>query len=162
MSKKIEKERKWLLAKIPTEAFDYPALHIEQFYTEDGWRYRRTNILDSGDIKYEKLRKISIDKGINHEIDIEQIDEVEYDKKAYDNSDCHFPFIAKIRYVIPYNGKTLEIDEFDNINLCILEIEDVEVEEDIQLPDWVKKYVIMEVTGIESFSNKNLAQKDEL
>jgi hypothetical protein len=49
----VEKERKWLLKRVPQKLWDeysekVKSAYIEQFYTEDGWRYRQTNVSDTG------------------------------------------------------------------------------------------------------------------
>ena len=160
MNKKIEKERKWLLKRVPHELYDYPSLSITQFYTGDGWRYRETINLEDSNTKYEKLRKISTGLGINQEVDIEDIDrDTFYDKlDSLENPKV----IRKERFLVGYEGKTLEVDEFVGMSLCIMEVEDVEMSDKVEFPDWIQKNILMEVTGNPAFNNSNLGMCDEL
>ena len=64
--------------------------------------------------------------------------------------------IEKIRYRVPYHGKTWEIDVFDGVNagLVVAEIELESEEESFDLPPWIGE----EVTGQRKFSNSALAR----
>lgn len=65
--------------------------------------------------------------------------------------------LSKIRYFIPHNGHTWEVDEFlgQNEGLIVAEIELSSEDEQFSLPDWVDK----EVTDEKKYSNSNLAVK---
>ena len=67
---------------------------------------------------------------------------------------CRQPVIEKTRYIIDYEGRVWEIDEFhgDNQGLIIAEIELGEVSAEVPLPDWIGE----EVTGDPRFYNANL------
>lgn len=51
-----------------------------------------------------------------------------------------------------------QVDKFDG-HLIIAEIEIPEQDYEVVIPDYIKKRVIIEVTGIKQFSNKNLSNK---
>lgn len=63
--------------------------------------------------------------------------------------------VEKSRFLVPYNGHTIEVDEFkrDNQGLVIAEIELDTTEDHPSLPDWIK----CEVTGIRYFHNSYLS-----
>jgi CYTH domain-containing protein len=63
--------------------------------------------------------------------------------------------LSKIRYFIPHNGHTWEVDEFlgQNEGLVVAEIELSSEDEQFSLPDWVDK----EVTAEKKYTNSNLA-----
>ncbi|MCS3801397.1 CYTH domain-containing protein [Niastella sp. OAS944] len=65
--------------------------------------------------------------------------------------------LSKIRYFIPYDGHTWEVDEFlgQNEGLIVAEIELSAENEQFSLPDWVDK----EVTSEKKYTNSNLAVK---
>ena len=65
--------------------------------------------------------------------------------------------LSKIRYFIPYDGHTWEVDEFlgQNEGLIVAEIELSAEDEQFSLPDWVDK----EVTSEKKYTNSNLAVK---
>ncbi len=68
---------------------------------------------------------------------------------------CDRPLIEKIRYKIPFQGLTWELDEFlgENQGLLIAEVELLSESQDIVLPDWVGE----EVTGDRRYYNSALA-----
>lgn len=148
----IEKERKWLLKQVPYHIFtNGKEVEIMQYYTDDGWRYRSTYDNETGENTYIKLKKVKTGNGINQEVDIQEIEALEF-LKGMDN-----PSISKTRHTLKVGKYTVEVDEFDSLNLCIMEIEDVDADEELDLPDWLTKEILMEVTGMEAFDNSNLA-----
>lgn len=153
----VEKERRWLLKAKPEEIFDniYKTAEIEQFYTSDGWRYRNMENNENGKIMFTKTKKVRISRGVNEERETTKIT-----KKEYDNEFPGTRVVRKTRYIIEHNGKKLEIDEFNSCNLVILELEGVEMEDSVSFPDWVEKYILMEITGNPVFDNYNLADTD--
>jgi adenylate cyclase len=71
------------------------------------------------------------------------------------NERCIGPLIEKVRYRIPYEGFTWEVDEFlgDNAGLVVAEIEVSHEEEIFIKPDWVGD----EVTNDPRYLNSNLS-----
>jgi adenylate cyclase len=65
--------------------------------------------------------------------------------------------LSKIRYFIPHDGHTWEVDEFlgQNEGLIVAEIELSAEDEQFSLPDWVDK----DVTAEKKYTNSNLAVK---
>lgn len=65
--------------------------------------------------------------------------------------------LSKIRYFIPHDGHTWEVDEFlgQNEGLIVAEIELASEDEPFALPEWVDK----EVTSEKKYTNSNLAVK---
>lgn len=63
--------------------------------------------------------------------------------------------LSKIRYFIPHDGHTWEVDEFlgQNEGLIVAEIELSAEDEQFSLPDWVDK----DVTAEKKYTNSNLA-----
>jgi predicted NAD-dependent protein-ADP-ribosyltransferase YbiA (DUF1768 family)/CYTH domain-containing protein len=77
--------------------------------------------------------------------------------------------IYKTRYVLPHSNVQptaadkkhdlkWEIDKFDSMDLAIAEIEIPSEDYELVIPDSIKPYIIMEITGMKQFSNSNLAQ----
>jgi len=152
MVTKIERERKWLLKRATDEAWEGDTLHILQIYTEDGWRYRRTRV--NGDWVHEKMRKTSLGRGINQEVDIQTITEEEFNKILEQDN---VKGVDKLRHVVKTDHHTFEIDDFNSVDMVIVEVENVDMDDTIIFPDWLEKEIIMEVTGNPLFSNANLA-----
>lgn len=67
---------------------------------------------------------------------------------------CETPLIEKYRYLVPYKGKTWEVDEFygENSGLVIAEIELEFENQHFELPPWVG----VEVTSNPRYYNSNL------
>ncbi len=85
--------------------------------------------------------------------------EFEYEIPAADADEmlgllCEKPIIEKIRYRIPFEGLTWEIDEFSGINagLVVAEVELADEAQTIVKPDWIGP----EVTGDPRYFNANL------
>lgn len=65
-------------------------------------------------------------------------------------------YISKTRHLINYKGKVWEVDEFSNPKgLVIAEIELADINEPIEIPEWVGT----EVTGDHRYSNSNIIKK---
>lgn len=166
MEKFIEKERRWLLKRNPLndpllngcEGITFKEEGINQFYTKDGWRYRNTcnhNNYEEEE-KYVRLRKVRVGVGINQEVDLEEITEAEY-ADTYRDENISTVEVRKTRYTFEHNGRKIEIDEFIDNDLTIMEIEDVEMTDTIHLPSWLEDLVLIEITGNSKFDNINLA-----
>lgn len=62
--------------------------------------------------------------------------------------------LSKTRYLIPFENKTWEVDEFlgDNLGLIVAEIELKSEDEDFNIPKWIAE----EVTNDNKYYNSNL------
>jgi len=67
---------------------------------------------------------------------------------------CEQPLVEKVRYRIPADGLTWEVDEFEGVNrgLIVAECELASEEQRIELPPWIGA----EVTGDPRYFNSNL------
>lgn len=150
---KIEKERKFLLKRMPHQKADV-ILCISQKY-HDGYRYRETlTPKEDGslDFCYEKLKKTRISNGVNQESEIETISREDFLEIPGDHS------VSKDRYIFSFEGKKFEVDQFYRMSLVIMEVEDVDPGEKINFPPFLEKLILMEVTGNPVFDNINLAK----
>lgn len=70
---------------------------------------------------------------------------------------CEPPLIEKTRFIVKYQGKTWEIDEFEGENrgLTVAEIELSSEDESFDLPDWIGK----EVSHDRRYFNSSLIKK---
>jgi CYTH domain-containing protein len=151
----IEKERKFLLKRLPSLSH-FRTIDITQYY-KDGYRYRYSYSSDTLEPIFEKIKKEKVSTGYNIEKEIEQIDLKEYYANRQgtmkDRSE-----ISKVRFEYIFNGKKFEVDQFKTLNLIMMEVEDVELEEEINMPTEIKDVLLLEVTGNEKFDNFNLAK----
>jgi adenylate cyclase len=67
---------------------------------------------------------------------------------------CEQPLVEKVRYRIPFQGLTWEVDEFEGVNrgLIVVECELTSEDQRIERPPWVGE----EVTGDPRYFNSNL------
>lgn len=157
----IEIERKFLLKTMPVLK-PSEIIKIEQWYfknSEGIWeraRYCNSNIKGK---YYIHTIKTTISKGVNME------DEHVLTKEEYElfvenckREDIESRTISKKRCVYPQGKLKWEVDKFDG-HLIIAEIEIPNQDYEVLIPDYIKNIVIIEVTGIKQFSNKNLSNK---
>jgi CYTH domain-containing protein len=171
---KKEIERRFLLKSIPIPNTDSKLSEIQQIHqyyylVDDIWnRVRKIESSVNGD-SYLHTIKTYID-GITYEEERNiTADEFRNIYKDMNNGKYESKFLDKTRYIFSTSItedfgdneiKTLkwEVDAF-NFSLIIAEIEIPETNYQLEIPNFMKKQILCEVTGIQELSNKNLASK---
>ena len=145
----LEIERKFLVVS-DTYKINAKSVDISQAYLsiEENMaiRVRIEGIQASINIKSKKSERV------NHEFEyIIPLDEARSLIRM-----SPYPIIEKTRYVVEYEGKAWEVDEFhaDNDGLTVAEIELDEENESFKKPSWVGE----EVTADYRYLNSNLAK----
>ncbi len=157
---KLEIEKKFLLKALPDKKYDDKYL-IDQYYWKNKsniWERARTYHSEiSGDSYIHTIKK-SVSKSVNIEDEKElTISEFEIFKNRC-LKDPTSRFISKERYIYRYGDLKWEIDNFDNgYKLIIAEIEIPKKSYRVVLPDYISDVLLMEVTGLKQFSNRNLS-----
>lgn len=151
----LEIERKYLLFDFPQCGDGLEQLNpisIEQYYSEDGYRYR-SEFRSPNEWTFWRIKKVNKGFGINEESEIEEI----YSETYQNSYKKTYPLITKTRQVYRQKGLDLrfEIDVFKN--LIMMEIELPSIDFVFEMPKRIQIPIIKEVTGMEEFSNKNLA-----
>lgn len=154
----VERERKYLLRRVPEAARNAESQEIEQ-----GWlpgvrlreRLRRTR--DAEGERY--YRTIKLGTGIER---IELEDETTADLYAALWEHTEGCRIAKRRYRIPDGAAIWEIDEFRDRELVLAEIELPRADADVHIPEWLAPLVVREVTGDPAYLNLTLASNPGL
>lgn len=165
----LEIERRFLLRDIPLANFEMK-LDITQHYLSkkgdketERVRATTTTLLDE---KGDDNNIIVNDKwvhtvkkptnGLGQDETEKDISWVEYSegKEKANRS------ISKVRYIKEHtsDGLKWEIDSFSRMRLVIAEIEIPSEDYDLEIPEWLEPYVLMEITGKWQFSNSNLAE----
>lgn len=155
----MEIERKFLLAQYPQTLIDKGELvvqseqRIEQTYLamddNEELRVRRIADLSTGDVSYTHTFKRG--NGLVRE-------EVEYaiSESIYKQIMDAFGFtpLTKNRITADWNGRTIEIDIYDQIQLSVLEAEFASVEEanGFEAPDWFGE----DISSQKQYSNKTV------
>ena len=146
MAKEIERK---FLVRNPEIVSAYTGLPYVQGYVSTNETEVRIRV--AGDRAYLTLKGVA--KGPTR-------DEYEYeipvaDAKAMLVDFCGNRQVRKVRYRIPVDTHTFEIDVYsgDNEGLVVAEVELSSEEETVNLPMWIGK----ELTGDKRFSNRSLA-----
>ena len=159
--KKLEIERKFLLKSLPSIP-PTDSIKIEQFYLKKGriWERVRSWVPLNGDIKYIHTIKKSISKGVCMEDEniISQEDFLGFKLECL-STGSESRSINKTRHIFPSSdGLYWEVDEFHNgYKLIVAEIEIPKKTYKINIPEFMSDLILMEVTGIKNFSNRNLS-----
>lgn len=162
----VETERRFLLKRLPNIKWD-DELSIHQIYlSEKGApvveRIRKTQRDLPTDIEYTQTTKNRISHMSNEE------DEIEITREDYVTlSVKEKRSLRKSRFIKHIDGGLKwEVDLMGTrsdivghgLRLVIAEIELPSEDHELILPDWLKEVLIMEVTGMNQFSNSNLAE----
>ena len=151
---KIEKERKFILKRVPENIDIKSGIKMEQYYlklsakeTEQGFdvkRIRRSVWANGMQKAYLTFKSRGLMERLESEKEI-TADEFEMLKKSA------FKYISKVRCIYELNEFTVELDVFGGRDLIMAEIESPEAEKFCAPGGW------KEVTGDPSYQNVNLA-----
>lgn len=162
----IEIERKFLLRQLPNCKWD-DVLIIDQFYHKNAknyWdRYRKLESKITKDIAYQHTIKTTISKGVNREDECFLTQE-NFEKNVSESFSSNRPakYLSKIRHVVKDGDLKWEVDQFLNsTGLIIAEIEIPTLEYPLELPNFIRENLIMEVTDSKQFSNRSIAKQIE-
>lgn len=166
MKDNLEIERKFLLKDVPR----FPVNEVEKFIIhqiyveEDGVinRYRMTEPMNESSSRiYHHCIKTPLGPGKFIEEEREIDEELFIEKLEREHR-----YIIKTRYVYPKGGLKWEIDKYHEIRLVVMEVEfDDEASfnkfkvDDI--PEIIRKNVIVELTGQKEFSNYSLSLEEK-
>lgn len=132
---------------------------IQYYFNVDGknLRFRTQSGRLHGDIKFFQTEKHPISKGVFEEIE-KELDKEEF-MKIFEEKKNTGSYIKKTRYAIKYSFLKWEVDVYENVNLITLEVELDDIDQEIEIPEFLKDLIIKEVTGEKEFSNYNLSSK---
>jgi CHAD domain-containing protein/CYTH domain-containing protein len=150
----LEIERKFLLRRLPETAQEVPCVEIEQ-----GWlpgtrvveRWRKVRA--SGEpICY---RTVKSGQGLAR-VELEEKTSSELFEHIWPLTEGRR--VVKRRRRVAAEGVTWEIDEFLDRELVLAEIELPSRNAEVEVPEWLRPYVVREVTGDPEYSNRKLAR----
>jgi len=160
---KIEIERKFLLKAMP-DKIPSEIVKIDQWYWKNSkgvWERARSWDSNINGVSWIHTIKKSVAKGINIE------DEHNLTKEEYEffTKRCNTPgedskFISKERWIYPDGDLKWEVDMFNSgHHLIVAEIEIPKKSFKVNIPDFIKDKLLMEVTDFKQFSNRSLSNK---
>lgn len=158
---KLEIERKFLLKSIPEKLPD-EKIQIEQWYCKNyhgTWERVRKCDSNTNGVYYVHTIKKTVSKGVNME-DEKTISQKEYSEfiKNCKTSSNESRFIKKDRWVYQQDQLKWEVDIFHSgHHLVVAEIEIPKKTFKVEIPNFIKEKLLLEVTGLKQFSNKNLS-----
>lgn len=157
----LEIERRYLLKAMPYSIRDrilagLRGKKIGQVYVEyeNGERVRLRRVFDptSNSYTYYETKKKTISFGVNQE-DEREITEGEYTEGLKHAKKQ----ISKTRYEYECGDVTWEIDDFGS--MVIAEVELPHIDHFAPMPDDLEAVLVMEITGMDQFTNYNLASQ---
>ncbi len=157
----LEIERKFLLKAMPDNHPD-EIVQIEQWYwkNKDGiWERARTWFSDVNGDKWIHTIKKSVSKGVNIE-DERDLTKEEFDKfvKICQSPKSDSRYISKERHIYKDGDLKWEVDRFgENYHMIVAEIEIPKKNFVVRFPDFISEVILLEVTGMKQFSNRNLS-----
>ena len=160
----LEIERKFLLKGMPTKEPD-EIIDINQWYwrNKNGiWERARSWNSNKTGLKWVHTVKTPISRGVQDEEEYE-MNEKEFnefvERCKFGNEDARA--ITKQRWIyFIEKGLYWEVDMFDTgHHLVVAEIELPKKNAKFNTPDFIDEKILMEVTGMKQFTNKNLCNK---
>lgn len=158
----IEIERKFLLKSIP-DIKPTEIIRIRQWYLKvDGiWERARSMESSISGLKWVHTIKTRISETSNLE------EERELSKKEFEDfikrcksSDHMAKCIKKERRIYPYGELKWEVDIFSQkCHIIVAEIEMPAEDYELEIPEFILKKSLMEVTGLKQFSNRSLSKR---
>ena len=151
---RVEIERKFLLRELPERLRGQPAALVTQGWlpgTDLHERVRRSR--GPGGEAYSRTLKFG-NGVVRTEIEEETSREV-FDALWPLTDGCR---VEKRRYEVREGDRVWEVDEFADRDLVLAEVELESEHSDVEVPGWLKPYVVREVTDEPEYVNLNLAR----
>lgn len=157
----IEIERKFLLKSLPTIK-PKEKIEIQQWYRKNSkgiWERARACYSDKKGFYFIHTIKTNISNGVNME-DENIMSDSDFNKfvdKCKKSNDSRY--ISKERIIFTHTDSLKwEVDVFNNgHHLIVAEIEIPTEDYDLVIPEFITDKLLLEVTGLKQFSNRNLS-----
>lgn len=158
----IEIERKFLLKAIP-DLKPTEVIKIKQWYLKIDGIWERARSMDSNiyGIKWVHTIKTRISDISNIEEEWD-MDKNEFDDfvKRCKSSKQNARFITKERRIYPDGELKWEVDVFSQkCHIIVAEIEIPTEDYELEIPEFIQKKSLLEVTGLKQFSNRSLSNR---
>jgi len=158
----IEIERKFLLKAVP-DLKPTEVIKIKQWYLKIDGIWERARSMDSNiyGIKWVHTIKTRISDISNIEEEWD-MDKNEFDDfvKRCKSAKQNARFITKERRIYPDGELKWEVDVFSQkCHIIVAEIEIPTEDYDLEIPEFIQKKSLLEVTGLKQFSNRSLSNR---
>lgn len=154
MDPDLEIERKYLLSALPPRVAGCPSVVIDQGYVPGAKIRERVRRMRDGDGE-RYVRTVKLGKGMAR-----QEFEEEASREIFDAlwSVTAGKRLRKRRYYVPEGDLTWEVDEFLDRELVLAELEIPSEEFQVDIPDWLRPFIVRDVTEEKGFGNFSLAR----
>lgn len=150
----VEIERKYLLSGVPPAAADAPSQEIEQGWLPGTTVVERLRHVTSADGE-AWYRTVKAGQGLQR-IELEEATTRDLFEALWPLTEaCR---VRKRRHTVSTGPVHWEVDEFLDRDLVLAEIELPSAEAKVEVPDWLRDYLIREVTGESAYVNRVLAR----
>lgn len=150
----VEIERKWLLSALPTTLQSLIPATLHQGYLPGETLVERIRSTTSGG-QTHWVRTVKLGSGITR-VEVEENASPELGAALYALTEGRR--VTKLRYTVPDGALAWEIDEFTDRDLVLAELELPSEDTPVDFPEWLRQYVVREVTSDVSFTNWRLAR----
>lgn len=158
----IEIERKFLLKSLPDKK-PLEIIKIDQWYRKNStgiWERVRSCYSNKKGFYFVHTIKTPVSKGVNmeDEREISAKDFNDFVNKCKKSEESRYISKERIIFKHPEDSLNWEVDVFNNgHHLIIAEIEIPAEDYTLQIPNFIKDKLLLEVTGLKQFSNKNIS-----
>jgi CYTH domain-containing protein len=158
----IEIERKFLLKAVP-DLKPTEVIKIKQWYLKVDGIWERARSMDSNiyGIKWVHTIKTRISdiSNIEEEYDMDK-DEFDDFVKRCKSAKQNARYITKERRIYPDGELKWEVDVFSQkCHIIVAEIEIPTEDYELEIPEFIQKKSMLEVTGLKQFSNRSLSNR---
>lgn len=158
----IEIERKFLLKAVP-DLKPTEVIKIKQWYLKVDGIWERARSMDSNiyGIKWVHTIKTRISdiSNIEEEYDMDK-DEFDDFVKRCKSAKQNARYITKERRIYPDGELKWEVDVFSQkCHIIVAEIEIPSEDYELEIPEFIQKKNLLEVTGLKQFSNRSLSNR---
>lgn len=150
----VEIERKFLLRGLPPEASRAPAREIEQGYLPGERLVERLRRVRDGE-RLRHYRTVKLGEGVTR-TEVEEETEAELFERLWPLTEGRR--VTKRRYRARDGDLLWEVDEFLDRELVLAEVELPSESTPAEPPEWLRSYVVREVTGEPEYVNARLAR----
>jgi CHAD domain-containing protein/CYTH domain-containing protein len=150
----LEIERKFLLSGVPRRRKNRRMIRIDQGWLPGERVFERVRRVRSAQ-GTRWFRTVKIGRGLSR-IELEE----EIDHQLFNSlwKLTRGRRVRKNRYVFRDDGGEWVVDRFEGRNLVLAEIELDSASRKVEIPAWLKPYVVRDVTGDRQYENVNLAR----
>lgn len=158
----IEIERKFLLKSIP-DGKPSETIKIKQWYLKVDGIWERARSMESNvyGIKWVHTIKTRVSdiSNIEEEIDLSKSEFDDFVRRCK-TSKQNAKYITKQRRIYPDGDLKWEVDVFSQkCHIIVAEIEIPTEDYELQIPEFIQKKNLLEVTGMKQFSNRSLSNR---